>query len=88
MSDSPPYPDSNLGTGATAAGSDRGSTSGTPRWVKVFGIVALVVVLLFVILVLTGGGAGHGPSRHAQSDAGVAENAPSVSVGGNIAWQP
>lgn len=29
---------------------------GTPRWVKLFGIIALVLVLLFVILHLTGGG--------------------------------
>ncbi len=88
MSDSPPYPDSNLGSGGTAAGSDRGSISGTPRWVKVFGLVALAVVLAFVILLLTGGGAGHGPSRHAQSDAGAAASSPSASVGENVAWQP
>jgi hypothetical protein len=41
-------------------------TTGTPRWVKVFGIIALVVVLLFVILMVTRGpgGRGHTPSRH------------------------
>jgi hypothetical protein len=34
---------------------------GTPRWVKVFGIVAVVLVLLFVALHLAGGGfRGHG----------------------------
>jgi hypothetical protein len=39
--------------------------SGTPRWVKVFGVIALVVVLLFVILFLTRGpGGSHDPSRH------------------------
>lgn len=39
--------------------------AGTPRWVKVFGVIALVVVLLFVILLLTRGpGGGHGPGRH------------------------
>lgn len=43
-------PDSNDDTG-----DDTGST---PRWVKVFGIIALVVVLLFVILHFTGGGLG------------------------------
>jgi len=32
-----------------------------PGWVKVFGIVALVVVVLFVVLLVTG---GHGPGRH------------------------
>jgi hypothetical protein len=41
---------------------DRGSTTSTPRWVKVFGIIALVVVVLFVVLLLVGG--GHGPGRH------------------------
>ena len=35
-------------------------TVATPRWVKVFGIVAIVVVLLFVILHVT----GSGPGRH------------------------
>jgi hypothetical protein len=39
-------------------------TTGPPRWVKVFGIVALVVVVLFVILLLTGGPGRHGPGRH------------------------
>jgi ABC-type transporter Mla subunit MlaD len=43
---------------------DRGATTGMPRWVKVFGIVGLVVIVLFVILLLTGRG-DHGPSRHA-----------------------
>jgi hypothetical protein len=34
---------------------------GAPRWVKVFGIVALVLIVLFVILHLTGRGfRGHG----------------------------
>jgi hypothetical protein len=40
--------------------------AGTPRWVKVFGVVALVVLLLFVVLLLTGRGGDHGPGRHAQ----------------------
>jgi ABC-type transporter Mla subunit MlaD len=30
----------------------------TPRWVYVFGIIALVIVLLFVVLHLTGHGLG------------------------------
>ncbi|MDQ0876562.1 hypothetical protein QFZ77_005221 [Paenibacillus sp. V4I3] len=38
-----------------------GSPPSTPRWVKVFGIIALVLVLLFVILHLTGNNfGGHG----------------------------
>ena len=52
MADLPPYPDSNGDTGD--------DTTSTPLWVKVFGIIALVVILLFVILLLT----GHGPGRH------------------------
>ena len=43
---------------------------GTPRWVKVFGIIVIVVVLLAVGLMFLVGGE-HGPGRHTQSgDAG------------------
>jgi preprotein translocase subunit SecG len=35
---------------------------GTPRWVKVFGIILAVLVLAFVIVLLVQG--GHGPGRH------------------------
>ena len=45
-----------------ASEASRRSTEGTPRWVKVFGIVAVVVVVLFVVLLIAGG--PHGPSRH------------------------
>jgi hypothetical protein len=38
--------------------------AGTPRWVKVFGVVALLVVLLVVVMLLAGGSGGHGPGRH------------------------
>jgi hypothetical protein len=38
----------------------------TPRWVKVFGIIALVVILLLVILFFTRG--SHGPGRHMRGD--------------------
>jgi hypothetical protein len=31
-----------------------------PRWVKVFGIIGLVLVLLMLVALLT----GHGPGRH------------------------
>ena len=33
-----------------------------PRWVRVFGIIAAVVVVAFVILLIAGG--DHGPNRH------------------------
>jgi hypothetical protein len=41
-----------------------GSTSGTPRWVKVFGIVAAVVIVLLALLLFIGRGGEHGPGRH------------------------
>jgi hypothetical protein len=46
---------------------------GTPRWAKVFGIVALIIVLLFVILMIARGPGGHGPSRHSMSSILVAQ---------------
>jgi hypothetical protein len=46
---------------------DLDPTGGTPRWVKVFGLIALVLVVLFVVLLLTG---GHGPSRHSVDGGG------------------
>jgi hypothetical protein len=42
--------------------------TGMPRWVKVSGIVAGALVLLFVILQLTGLGGDHGPGRHMGDD--------------------
>ena len=64
MADLPPYPDTGDEGGA---GPDRSSTSGTPRWVKVLGIIALVLVLLGGIIVFTGVGGEHGPGRSTPS---------------------
>lgn len=37
----------------------------TPRWVKAFAIIGIVLALLVVIVLLVGGGlGGHGPGRH------------------------
>ena len=36
---------------------------GAPRWVKLFGIVAVAIVAIVVIVALFGGGE-HGPGRH------------------------
>lgn len=41
-----------------------GEYPGAPRWVKVAGIVALVVVLLAILVLIFGPG-DHGPGRHA-----------------------
>lgn len=35
----------------------------TPRWVKAFGIVTLILAVLIVVAMFTGGGR-HGPGRH------------------------
>ncbi len=49
---------------------NRPSYPGTPRWVKVFGIIVIFVVLLVVAMMFIVGGE-HGPGRHAPSgDAG------------------
>lgn len=48
--------------GATGDDNDR-----TPRWVKVFGSIVIVLILLFVIMHLTGVIGHHGPSRHIPS---------------------
>ena len=74
MADRPAYPDSKGDPGDDAReGPARSSTTGypgTPRWVKVSGIIVLVLVLLVVgvLLVATalglhtpGGPGGHGP---------------------------
>ena len=62
MPDSPP----DLDTGEdTDVGPGRPSTTGAPRWVKVFGIIALVLALLLVVSQFVGG--GHGPGRHTRS---------------------
>jgi hypothetical protein len=62
MPPSPPDPDDDA---APAAESGR-DTAGIPRWVKLFGIVAVVLVLLVVIVMLIAGG-NHGPGRHSGS---------------------
>jgi hypothetical protein len=68
MADPPPHPDTDTDTEI-----DAGQAPGAPRWVKVFGTIALVLVLLFVVLKLTG---HHGPSRHLPSRDGGVRPAP------------
>jgi len=64
MADPSLYPDANSDIGDdTEVGVDRELTAGTPRWVKVFALIGIVLVLLFVILQFTGGG-DHSPRRH------------------------
>ena len=51
----------------------------TPRWVKIVGIVALVLLLLLGIMLLTGVGGDHGPGRHMPSG-GAGGHTPPPSV--------
>ena len=39
----------------------------TPGWVKVFGIITLVLALMVIIMIFTGVGGEHGPGRHIPS---------------------
>ena len=48
-----------LEEGDTGLRTIRSTVTGAPRWVRVFGIVVIVLVLLFVIKHLTGGGLGN-----------------------------
>jgi hypothetical protein len=41
---------------------------GTPRWVKVSGIIFGALVLAVLILIFTGVGGPHGPGRHKLPD--------------------
>ncbi len=63
MADSILSPDTDDETGE---GLNREATTGarpaTPRWVRVFGIIALALLLMLVVMLLTGG--NHGPGRH------------------------
>ncbi len=57
-------PDNSNGAAGNNTGAqrlDRGSTPSTPRWVKLFGMVTVILLVLFVVLHLTGvvGMAGH-----------------------------
>jgi hypothetical protein len=56
MTDLPPSSDAS----AAGVGPGRGAAPSTPRWVKVSGIIAGVLVLAFLVMHVAGGGmAGH-----------------------------
>lgn len=59
MASTPPLPERNADTSASPRRRpDRGSPPSTPRWVIVFGVIALTLVVLVVVLHLSGGGFG------------------------------
>lgn len=59
-----------------------GCAPGTPRWVKLFGLLALALVVLLVVALIVVGG-DHGPGRHSgrgvPPPAGVADDSGHVS---------
>jgi hypothetical protein len=74
MADPPSYPHAGDDSDVTR---DRAAITGTPRWVRVVGIVALVVVLVFVILMVVGDPGAHGPGRHMFSAHSAGQTLPS-----------
>ena len=59
MTDEPPDP--------TPTPAELPPHPGAPRWVKLMGVVVLLLVALLVVAMLAGGdhgGGGHGPGRH------------------------
>ena len=48
----------------------------TPRWVKVSGAIALLLVLVFVVVLVAGGSGQHGPGRHSGEGARPVQAAP------------
>jgi ABC-type cobalt transport system substrate-binding protein len=69
-------PDSNKGTGDKQGFSSTGDRPpSTPRWVKVCGIIAIVLVLLFIIKIFISGGE-HGPGRHMQGGEPIKQEEP------------
>lgn len=57
---------------------DKPPYPGTPRWVKVSGVILAILALLVVVLLFAGGGR-HGPFRHLPPT-GAAGGAPASSV--------
>ena len=87
MADLPPRSDpAPAGSDDIGAAPRAEPTTGAPRWVKAFGVIALVVVVLVVVLLLVGGG-NHGPGRHSQTTEkpAPAGSAESPGVGGHAA---
>jgi hypothetical protein len=55
---------------AAARGPAAGAYPGTPRWVKLGAIIAIVLILLVVVAMALSGGE-HGPFRHIPSGSGM-----------------
>ena len=65
MGDLPPAPDPRGDSGNdTRVRPTAQRPPATPRWVKIFGIIVIVLVLMFVVLHLTGNSPFGGPGGH------------------------
>jgi hypothetical protein len=63
MADRPPSPETTYRTDVAPA-----PRPATPRWVKVFAVIAAAVIVVFLVLLLSGG--DHGPGRHSRPSGG------------------
>jgi hypothetical protein len=63
------YTDADGETDTQATRRSTSSYPGTPRWVKLGGVAALILVLLVVVVMLLMGGE-HGPMRHTPAGIG------------------
>jgi hypothetical protein len=83
MADSSSSPGDGGDTAAEPPRSSSAAYPGTPRWVKVSGIVVLAILVLLVVAAIATGGQ-HGPRRHMPSGAPVG---PAISGGPPAALQ-
>ncbi|MEC5425334.1 hypothetical protein QGM71_17775 [Virgibacillus sp. C22-A2] len=49
---------------------DHESTTSTPRWVKLSGIIIIIVIMIAIFIMVISGG-NHGPGRHMPSSIGI-----------------
>jgi uncharacterized cupredoxin-like copper-binding protein len=80
IADRPADPNSNSDD-ATGVPRAHGSAPRTPRWVQAFGIVALILIVLFAVQLILGG--RHGPGMHAPSSDAAGPAAPSSTAEGD-----
>ena len=64
MGDAPYEPEATSDVEAANAQADQAAPPGVPRWVKVSGIIAIVLGVLIVVALLSGAFGEHGPGRH------------------------
>ena len=82
MADSPPRPDPDRDTAdALRQAPGAGTRPGTPRWVKLFGVIALLLLVLAVVMLVAGGG-NHGPGRHSGAGGNGQATAPAMGAAG------